>query len=178
MQRRERDAFFERMIEPLLDSGLNLALSLTANRADAEDSLQAASIKAYRGLDSFRGDDPKPWFLRIVRNEAMRMLRQRHRVRTYELTLDEEIANARSAGIGKPESDPAKMLITKEEGFSVRNAISGLSVNLRETIMLRELEGLSYQEIAEVTEVPIGTVMSRLARARNALLKALEADPS
>jgi RNA polymerase sigma-70 factor (ECF subfamily) len=161
------------MIEPLLDSGLSLALSLTANRADAEDSLQSASLKAYRGIDRLQGDDAKPWFLRIVRNEALTLLRRRAHRQSRELSLDEEIANARQA----VEATPDKQLLTKEFRATLNRAIAALSVALRETLLLRELEGLSYQEIANVTEVPIGTVMSRLSRARRALAAVLEIEP-
>jgi RNA polymerase sigma-70 factor (ECF subfamily) len=162
-------AFFERTILPHLDSGLNLAYSITRNRADAEDALQEASIKAYSGWRGLRGTDPRPWFLKIVRNECMNSLRRRNLAQNRELSLDEEIDGVRASWV-----DPAQEVLKNAARKDISKAIDGLSTSLRETLLLREIEGLTYQQIADVTNSPIGTVMSRLARARRALQTVLE----
>lgn len=147
-----------------LDSGYNLARWLMANDQDASDALQNAAIKAYKDFGKFRGTEPKSWFLAIVRNECMNSLRRRNRTRANEWSLENGLDDADSVT-----PNPESLALQQCEHDSLREAIDALPGPQREAILLREIEDLSYQEIADITGTPIGTVMSRLARARAAL---------
>jgi len=139
-----------------------------ADDHDASDALQNASIKAFRAFGRFSGGQAKPWFLAIVRNECMSSLRRRNRVRASEWSLEEDQDE------GTMESpSPEGALLRQFDVQAIQAAIDALPPPHREVILLRELEDLSYGQIAEVTGVPLGTVMSRLARARTALREAL-----
>lgn len=145
-----------------LDAAYNLARWLLGNDADAQDAVQESSIRAYEALHTFRGSDPKPWLLSIVRNQCRNRLRGQARL----IPLDEGAGEA-------PGPSPQDMAIRSWEGESVRDAIESLPLEYREAIVLRELEDMGYKQIAEVAGIPIGTVMSRLARARNLLRECL-----
>ena len=144
-----------------LDSAYNLARWLVRNDADAEDVVQEAYMRAFQYSDGFRGGDARAWLLTIVRNTSYRWLRK---TRAYEpvAQFDEEI---HSSSIGM--SNPEQLLLQNADGRLVEKALSELPVRFREILVLRELEGLSYKEIAVVMDVPMGTVMSTLSRARD-----------
>jgi RNA polymerase sigma-70 factor (ECF subfamily) len=136
------------------------------NDHDAEDIVQESFMKAYKAQESFRGGEAKTWMLSIVRNTAMDFLRRYKSLTTT--TLDEPGH--------EPEDDspdPESMLLAESRRRRVRQAILHLEPEFREAIVLREIEGLSYKEIAAVLNIPMGTVMSRLSRARNLLLAEL-----
>lgn len=151
---------FTEEVLPHLDSAYNLARWLTRNAADAEDIVQEAHLAAFRYFDQFRGGDARAWLLAIVRNTSYRWLRK-HRARLPVTEFDEAIHSGHEA------ADPERLLLQQDDGRRVERAISALPARFREVLVLRELEGLPYKEIADVTGVPIGTVMSRLSRARD-----------
>ena len=154
------------MVLPLLPSAYNLARWLTRNAHDADDVVQEAFLRAYRFFPSFRGTDARAWVLTIVRNASWTFLRA---TRSKEVAFmldesDEPVDTAASA-----EED----LVRRADGARLSRALDELPTEFREVVVLRELEELSYREIAEVAGIPIGTVMSRLARARRRLQAAL-----
>jgi RNA polymerase sigma-70 factor (ECF subfamily) len=158
-----QSATFEREILPHLDAAFSLARFLLRNDQDAEDAVQEAALRAFRFFDSFRGENSRAWFLKIVRNTAFNSLK---RTRDHEdIVFDEEL-HTPQLGAGN-ESIPA--LTTEIDREAVRAAIQELPPEFREVITLRELENCSYKEIADIGEIPVGTVMSRLARARTQL---------
>jgi RNA polymerase sigma factor (sigma-70 family) len=164
---------FTSVVMPHLDAAYNLAHWLTGNRSDAEDVAQEASLRAFRAIRGFAGGSARAWVLSIVRNTAYSWLRKNRP--TTVITVEDleavEIALARS---GSPDADtPESALITQTDAKRLRAAIAALPTPFRETLVLRDVEGLDYREIAEATEVPIGTVMSRLARARARLIAAI-----
>ena len=162
---RELDRFNECVL-PYLDAAHNLARYLLRDAHDAEDAVQDAFLRAIRHFDGFRGVDGRAWLLSIVRNTCLTRLGRRAGSENVE--FDEEIHTGEERGSG-PEVDLAREAATE----SVREGLGRIAVEFREVLVLRELEGLSYKEIAQVAGVPIGTVMSRLARGRKQLLLAL-----
>ncbi len=154
---------FEAAIVPHLDTAYNLARWLTRSAEQAEDVVQTACLRALRSFDGFAGANPRGWLLAIVRNTFYSWLDQ-HRTRPQADPFDEELHSADQTG-----PDPEAELLRHADAALLREAIAALPVAFREVIVLRELEGLSYKEIAAIGEVPIGTVMSRLARARRHL---------
>lgn len=158
-----RLAVFEETILPHLNAAYNLAAWLTRNKEDAEDVVQEAYLRAFRFFDGFRGGDGKAWLLTIVRNTCQTWLRRENRKRIGE-TFDEQ---AHSPEPDK--TDPESALLKNLNIVSLRDCIEQLPVDYREVMILRELEEMSYQEIADVANIPIGTVMSRLSRARKQL---------
>jgi len=165
---RERLELFEQTVLPHLDAAYNLARWLAGNDHDAQDVAQEASLRAFRYFGGFRGDNPRAWLLTIVRNAFYTWLRKNRPEKTVEIndeTLDIEDASANAETVNPQFAD----------ADAVRRAIAELPVEFREIVILREMEGFSYKEIAELAEVPIGTVMSRLARARKLLQKSLTA---
>src|SRR5512143_1487036 len=161
-----RTARFESTVLPHLDAAYNLARWLTRNDHDAEDVVQEAFLRAFRFFPSFRGGDPRAWLLTIVRNACWTWLRanRAREVATALEDVDEPVDVAASV-----EED----LVRRADGPRLKRALDQLPGEFREVIVLRELEELSYREIAEVAGVPVGTVMSRLARARRRLQSAL-----
>ena len=147
---------------PHLDSAYNLARFLMRNEQDAEDVVQEASLRAFRFFESFRGENPRAWFLRIVRNTCYTVLKK-NRSNEMNVVFDEELHGE------TPPMSAGMALDRTQDRQTVRAAIEQLPIEFREVITLRELEGASYKEIADVAGVPIGTVMSRLARARHQL---------
>ena len=141
-----------------LDSVYNLARWLVRNTDDAEDVVQEAYLRAWQYSSGFRGGDARAWLLTIVRNTSYRWLRKKS---TYEpaTAFDENIHSGET-------SNPEELLLRNADGRLVAKALGQLPVRFREILVLRELEGLSYREIADVVGVPIGTVMSTLSRAR------------
>ena len=159
---------FEDAIVPHLDAAFNYARWLTGNQADAEDVVQDAAIRALRFFSTLRGD-ARPWLMTIVRNTWYARLAKTGRARQTEYT---EMADARPDDRPSPEA----AVIQQQTADRVRGALEQLPVDFREVLVLRELEGMSYKEIAVVVGIPIGTVMSRLARARERLLFAMRPD--
>jgi RNA polymerase sigma factor (sigma-70 family) len=155
-------ARFEQTMVPHLKAAYNLAVWLTRNPQDAEDLVQEAYVKALRYFDGFRGEDGRAWLLAIVRNTCLTWLRRTKSVEQAE-PFDERLHG------GGEDADPEAMLMSEFHAGSVRDCIEALPLEYREAIILREIEEMSYKEIAEVTSIPTGTVMSRLARARKRL---------
>lgn len=154
---------FERKVLPHLDAAYNLARFLMRNEQDAEDVVQEAALRAFRFFDDFRGENSRAWFLRIVRNTSFTVLKK-NRPDEMNIAFDEELHGGQT-----PPMDAGVALDRAQDRQSVRAAIEQLPPEFREAITLRELEGASYKEIADIAGVPIGTVMSRLARARRQL---------
>jgi RNA polymerase sigma factor (sigma-70 family) len=160
-------ARFEQTVMPHLDAAYNLARWLTRNEADAADVVQESFMRAFKAFNGFRGGDGRAWLLTIVRHTCYTWLR---RERAHELTTEfnEETHSVES-------DNPETLLLARADVQSVRQALEALPVEFREVIILRELEGLAYKEIARIADVPVGTVMSRLARARKRLQTCLSA---
>jgi len=150
---------FEQIVLPHLDAGYNFARWLTRSGADAEDVVQEACARALRYLAGFHGDSGRAWFLAIVRNAAYDWLERNRKPEMIDDADLDNIADTASAG-------PEAIAIRRAEDRVLGEAIAALPVGFREVLILRELEELSYKEIARVADIPVGTVMSRLARAR------------
>jgi RNA polymerase sigma-70 factor (ECF subfamily) len=163
---------FETLVLPHLDAAFNLARWLLRDGPSAEDAVQEASMRAFRYIDSLRGDDPRPWWLGIVRNTCFTMLERRRNGPDMVVLEDAELEVAQGAA-ERSTSDPAALLEQSHLRARLDAAIRELSPLLREVIVLREFEDLEYAEIASIIAVPIGTVMSRLSRAREKLRAAL-----
>jgi RNA polymerase sigma-70 factor (ECF subfamily) len=161
---------FEQTVLPHLDAAYNLARWLTRNDHDAEDIVQDAFVRALRFFGGFRGGDARAWLLAIVRNTSYDFLR-RHRPQEVADAFDEEIHSAAVESL-----TPETQLIRRADQVMVRQALERLPLPWREVVILRELEGLSYKQIAEVSGIKVGTVMSRLARARARLQQLLAGD--
>lgn len=168
---------FERLILPHIDSAANLARWLSGRRDEAMDLVQEAYLRAYKSFDSFSGENGRAWLFAIVRN-TFYTARARQRARGEEQEFDEEI-HAPSTSAGFPScsapGDPSDLLEQKAERELVQRLLESLPCKYREVLVLREVEGLSYKEIAEIAGIPAGTVMSRLSRARALLQKKLQA---
>jgi RNA polymerase sigma-70 factor, ECF subfamily len=162
---------FEAEILPHLDAAYNLARWLTRNEQDAEDVTQEAMLRAFRFYGGFRGGNARSWLLRIVRNTTYTW-RQANRVPERMTEFDEELQTLPLARA----VDAEEALLRVESAKPLRKAMEQLTAEHREILILREMEEMSYKEIAEVTGAPIGTVMSRLARARNGLRALLLGD--
>ena len=160
---------FAAAVLPHLDAAYNLARWLVRDAHDAQDVVQDALVRALRHFDGFRGGDPRPWLLAIVRNAAFAWLGSR---RPGDVDVPDDELDAALA-VGAPPSDPESLAIRRAERREIDAAIAALPIAFREAVVLRELEELSYRDIARITDVPIGTVMSRLSRARHLLAVAL-----
>lgn len=158
---------FEEAVMPHLDAAYNLARWLTRNEADAQDMVQEAYLRALRFFGGFHGTDARAWLLTIVRNTCYTWLK---RNRSTELSGDFEEA---VLTIESDEPDPEASHVLKVQSQLISEAIEKLPIEFREVVILRELEELSYKEIAGITGIPIGTVMSRLSRARKRLFVCL-----
>jgi len=156
---------FERLIQPCLDAGYNLARWLMADDAAAEDALQEASLRAFSYLHALTGPDARPWFLKIVRHTCYSQL-SRHSAQSERYGFDEEALGHMQFAQGQFSSDPAQALAQQRERHLVNAAIAALPPSMREVIVLREIEGLDYKDISHIAGIPMGTVMSRLSRAR------------
>jgi RNA polymerase sigma factor (sigma-70 family) len=158
---------FEEAVMPHLDAAYNLARWLTRNEHDAQDMVQEAYLRALRFFGGFQGTDARAWLLTIVRNTCYTWLK---RNRSVELSGDfDEIVLTKESD----EPDPEASHVLKVQVQLINEAIERLPIEFREVVILRELEELSYKEIAAITGIPIGTVMSRLSRARKRLLGCL-----
>lgn len=160
-------ASFEEAVLPHLDAAYNLARWLTRDETDADDVVQESVLRAFRYFGGFhRGMDGRPWLLGIVRNTCHTWMRQ-NRAQELLIPLDE------SHDLESHDLSPEELLLQSADGQMVRQALEELPVEFREVLVLRELEGMSYKEIAGITDLPLGTVMSRLARARKRLQRSL-----
>ena len=159
-------AEFEQLFLPHLDAAYNLARLLTRNAHDAEDVVQESYLRAFRAFSSFRGEASRPWLLTIVRNTSFTWLRD-NRSRADQAEYHEEL---HVSGGPTPEAES----LGHERARCVQRCVQQLPPDFREAIVLREMEELSYEEIAEITGVPRGTVMSRLSRARARLAECLK----
>ncbi|HEY2906210.1 MAG TPA: sigma-70 family RNA polymerase sigma factor [Vicinamibacterales bacterium] len=162
---------FEEVVLPHLDAAFNYARWLTKSDADAEDVVQDATVRALRFFSSLRNDDARAWLLTIVRNTWYARFSKGSRANQHELLEQTD---------QRPDEqlDPEALVMQRQTIERVQRALGELPVDFREVIVLRELEGLSYKEIAAVVGVPIGTVMSRLARGRERLLAVLASQPT
>jgi RNA polymerase sigma factor (sigma-70 family) len=172
-------ARFSQLVLPRLDEAYRLARWLTGSATDAEDVVQEASLRAFKAIEGFAEGNARAWFLTIVRNTCYSWL-QRHRPRAviFSEDLDEAARVALEAGgvAAETPQTPETALSAKQDATRLARAIDALPVPLKEALVLREYHGLSYREIADVSGVPVGTVMSRLSRARQHLLKLFEPD--
>jgi RNA polymerase sigma factor (sigma-70 family) len=173
-------ARFASVVLPYLADAFALARWLTGDRTDAEDVVQEASLRAFRAIGDYSGGNARAWVLTIVRHTAYSWL-ARHR-RSLMVAVDDLEAVERAQALpGRNAAETARAtpeteLIAKADAARLEAAIAALPPPFRETLVLRELQGLDYREIAQVTEVPIGTVMSRLARARRRLIEIIGMD--
>jgi len=172
LEEQDKLARFEQSIMPHMNAAYNLARWLAGNDSDAQDVVQEAYLRAFKFLGGFRGGDSRSWLLRIVRNAFYDWLKRNRREETGT-PFDEEV-HSTDAETGMPDT----LLLEKADHELMRKAIGDLPVEFREILVLRELEGFSYKEIADTAGLPLGTVMSRLARARehlrNLLVQRLE----
>ena len=158
---------FEQVVLPHLDAAYNLARWLIRSPQDAEDVVQEACLRALRFFDGFRGGDSRAWLLKIVRNTCYSWVKK-NRPSDLSDPFDETVHHSES-----PRQDAETKLVSRAESERVRTALETLPVAFREILVLREIEGLSYKEISDVTGVPMGTVMSSLSRARQRLRERL-----
>jgi RNA polymerase sigma factor (sigma-70 family) len=163
----EKRGRFEAEVLPHLDAAYRFARWLSRSPTDADDVVQEAMLRAYRGFDALRGSDVKAWLLTIVRNCHSTALRQQQRRALVPLPEEHDAQDGHAMVETTP--DPESAAMRRDDERTLDRLISQLPEEHREVLVLREIEDMDYREIAAVTSVPIGTVMSRLARARAAL---------
>jgi RNA polymerase sigma factor (sigma-70 family) len=156
---------FEQVVLPHLDSAANLARWLLRNRADSEDVVQEAMLRSYRFFHQFHGGDARAWLLQIVRNTCYSWL-EKNRPAELMTEFNEEVHR-------QPSANPEALASQTDDRERLKRALESIPPRAREVLVLRELEGCSYKEIAEIAAIPIGTVMSTLARARERLRRTL-----
>jgi len=162
MEAAPKAALFEKTMLPHLDAAYNLARWLTRNEHDAEDIVQEAYLRAFRFFDGFRGGDGRSWLLAVVRNTALTWLRREKTA--PRVSFDEEMH-----GPGSETATVEAKLVEGARFAALRNCLDLLPAEFREVVVMREMEEMSYRDIAEAASAPIGTVMSRLSRARQRL---------
>lgn len=167
MPEQSRAVRFEELVFPHLPAAYNLARWLVRNDQDAEDVVQEAYLRAFKFFDGYRGGESRSWLLTIVRNTCYSWL-QRNRARELTDSIDESHAEAMVDF-----ANPELRLIRDADAQMVREALAELPLEFREVMVMREMEELSYKEIAAIADLPIGTVMSRLARGRKRLYSLL-----
>jgi len=160
---------FESAVRPHFAAAHNLARWLTRTQADAEDVLQEAILRAFRSWGAARPSSPRAWLLRIVRNRCYDLQKEQGRDPIETGADIDELSEGSAAVVGFPPDGPEVRLLRIADGKSLQDALLALAPEFREAFLLREVEGLAYKEIADVAGVPIGTVMSRLSRARSQL---------
>lgn len=170
----ERTRKFEAIALPHLNAAYNLARWLLRNEHDAQDVVQDAYLRAFRFFDAFQGGEARPWLLAIVRNACYTWLQKNRRAQELFEYDDERDGDTEHPAFSRAEDNPEVLLFHKLERKRLNEAIEALPTAFREVLILRELEDLSYADIAQVAAIPIGTVMSRLARARALLRTALQ----
>ena len=158
---------FDAVVLPHLDAANRLARWLMRNDHDADDVVQEASLRALRYFHTFTGGNARAWFLRIVRNTSINW--RHHRFQAPTDPFDEEQHSS-----ARPQSDPEALLLQTADAATIARAMSSLPDRFHQLLVLREIEGLSYRELADVIGIPVGTVMSRLSRAREALRGTLD----
>jgi RNA polymerase sigma-70 factor, ECF subfamily len=168
----ERGRRFRDAALPHLDAVYTLARYMLRDPSDAEDAVQECYLRAVRHFDTLRGADIKPWLLAILRNVCRVEFGRRSRLVVYDVSAEEDEPNASVPLWREPYETPEAELLRKLDKETIQGMVAALPETFREVIVLRELEGLPYREIAEVVEVPVGTVMSRLARGRAMLRQA------
>jgi RNA polymerase sigma factor (sigma-70 family) len=159
-------ALFEQNVVPHLNAAYNLARWLTRNGPDAEDLVQEAYLRAFRSFETFQGQDGRAWLLTVVRNTCFTWLKKKGDQSTVE--FDEQMHSAAGESL-----DAESLLLNEAALGSLNDCLAALPLEFREVIILRELEELSYKEISDIARVPVGTVMSRLARGRKRLQQCL-----
>jgi RNA polymerase sigma-70 factor (ECF subfamily) len=168
---------FADVVTPHLDDAYGLARWVMGNRADAEDVVQEACLRAFRGIGGFTGGNGRAWMLTIVRNAAYDWLRKNRSPAVVHVDDLEAIERMHLADDATSAGDnPEAALIARADEAKLETAIAGLPTVFRDTLVLRDVQGLDYREIAAITGAPIGTVMSRLARARGRVIATLGAD--
>jgi len=174
------NALFAAVVLPYLGDAYALARWMTGNRADAEDVVQEASLRAFRAVRRYAGSNARGWVLAIVRNTALTWMAKS---RPAALLVVDDLAAIERQQVQSGSSaewtgvvDPETEIITKADAARLEAAVAALPSPFRETLVLRDLQGLDYREISQVTETPIGTVMSRLARARQRLIEAIRCE--
>jgi RNA polymerase sigma factor (sigma-70 family) len=159
---------FEKLVLPHMNSAFNVARWLTHNDQDAQDVVQEAYLRAFRFFGGFRGEDARAWLLSIVRN-TFYTWHQQNRDHASDTTMFEEDIHSFAVDAAEALDDPEAMLMRSQSQKRVHKALQGLRLEYREVLVLRELEELSYKEIATIVGIPMGTVMSRLGRGRQQL---------
>ena len=167
MQEQNKLASFEEAVLPHLNAAYNLARWLTRNDTDAEDVVQEACLRAFKFFGGFHGIDGRSWLLAIVRNTCYTWM-QHNRSPELSVPPDDEQPEIESTDL-----NPEALLLQRADTLMVRRALEELPLEFREVLVLRELEEMSYREIATIADLPLGTVMSRLARGRKRLQLAL-----
>ncbi|AIE84916.1 sigma-70 family RNA polymerase sigma factor [Fimbriimonas ginsengisoli] len=167
MFRRSEAERYREIVDPNLDAAYGLAFWLLNDHHDAEDAVQSAALSAYQHLGQLRGEDGRRWFLKIVRNTCMNEIRRQASRSRFEVDVDTDVADPSSG-------DAEAVVLLRYDAERLRKAIESLPPPLREVIVLREFEEMTYRDIAEITGTVAGTVMSRLSRARNRLLGLLQ----
>jgi RNA polymerase sigma-70 factor (ECF subfamily) len=167
LQQQNKLATFEEAVLPHLDAAYNLARWLTRSDTDAEDVVQEAFLRAFKFFGGFRGGDGRSWLLAIVRNTSYTWMRN-NRSPELKIPLDDDLHEIESKDL-----NPEALLVRCADTLLVRRALEELPIEFREVLVLRELEEMSYRDIAGITDLPLGTVMSRLARGRKRLQLAL-----
>lgn len=167
MHEHDKHARFEQAVLSHLGAAFRLARWLIRNDHDAEDVVQEAYLRAYKSFGLFRTEDGRAWLLAVVRNTCYTWLK-RHRSRGPTTSFDEQVH-----GTGSVVMNPERLFFQKANGEMLRAALEELPVAYREVLILRELEGCSYKEIAAIADIPLGTVMSRLTRGRERLQQVL-----
>lgn len=166
---------FQTLVLPHLNSAFNLACWLTRNRQDAEDVVQEAYLRAFTFFDGFHGEDGCVWLLKIVRNTFYTWYQKNHEQKQSTL-FDEELHSFEATdavGIEHADNNPETLLMYRDSERLLQQGIEALPLEFREVMVMRELEDLSYKQIAGIVGIPIGTVMSRLGRGRKLLAKIL-----
>ena len=164
---------FARLVLPHLGDAYSLARWITANRTDAEDIVQEASLRAFRAIASVAEGNSRAWLLTIVRNTAYTWLRNNRPSALVVVDDLEAVERTQVATTDLERETPETALIAKTDAASLETAVAELPPAYRETLVLRDVQGLGYREISQVTSVPIGTVMSRLARGRAGVIKTI-----
>jgi RNA polymerase sigma factor (sigma-70 family) len=163
----EKLSHFEQAILPHMDAAYNLARWLARNEQDAQDVVQESYLRAFRFFGGYRGGSSRAWLLKIVRNTFYTWVQQ-NRMQHISEPFDEQLHAVES-----DDATPETVLVKKADSQLVRRVLEELPIEFRETLVMRELEGMSYKEIADIADIPLGTVMSRLARGRKELQKRL-----
>lgn len=174
----EDQARFRAVVLPHLADAYALARWLTGNSSDAEDVVQEASLRAFRAIGGYAGGNARAWLLAITRNAAFTWLAKNRSATVVGVDDLEKIERSEMARELPMDGNPEAELIAKADAQQLEAAIAQLPVPFREALVLRDVQGLDYREIAQVTKVPIGTVMSRLARARGRLIASMGSQPS